>query len=331
MTVSHRRRGLVFILAGPTGAGKNTIMNGVLERAEALRQLPTATTRPIRENELQGREHLFVNAAEFDRMIADNELLEWQWVHTNRYGVPRRTIEAAIDNEEDIIADIDVLGATYTRSLYPDNVVLIFVQPCELDDLHETVRKRLLDRGESEQEIATRLERVDMEMQFAPLCDYLIINDDEIEAAVETLHSIIRAERSRRNLVNLRTRFGLSRHRLVYRGVVLGICEAQVLCSEADFTLPHTATAIGELPAEAARRAIVGVVPTITATDDSFVGDPIHTQLVELERLDALEMWYVLPLANKLQPTEGWAWKPLSAANLPQSVRKRLEEHTERT
>ena len=121
--------GLLFVLAGPTGAGKNTLMNAVLEANLDLSQLPTATTRGIRPTEQQGREHLFVSHAEFERMITDHELLEWQKVHTNLYGVPKQTMEDSLAQSLDRIMDVDVLGALTLFRLYPRNIVLIFIQP----------------------------------------------------------------------------------------------------------------------------------------------------------------------------------------------------------
>ncbi len=115
--------GLLFVIVGPAGVGKNALMNSVLDRVSDLRQLPTATTRGIRPDEQAGREHLFVSVGEFQRMIADNELLENQEVHGNFYGVPRLTVEQAIAQEHDLIADIDVLGATALHNNFPDHTV----------------------------------------------------------------------------------------------------------------------------------------------------------------------------------------------------------------
>jgi guanylate kinase len=189
--------GLLFVIVGPAGVGKNALMNTVIERFTDLRQL--TTTRGVRPGEQPGREHLFVSVSEFQRMLAANELLESQLVHENYYGVPRKTVETAIANGTDLIADIDVLGAAALRSNFPQQTVLIFLQPPSKDEL----RRRMNKRGENPIEIEKRMKRVEMEMAYAPECDYLIIND-EMEKASEILYGIVLAERARRELLKLR-------------------------------------------------------------------------------------------------------------------------------
>lgn len=189
------------MLVGPPGVGKNTLMNTVLNRFNDLTQLPTATTRAPRATEVQGREHLFVSHEEFNRMNQADELLESQEVHGEWYGMPKATVEAAIANGQDLIADIDVNGATILRAAYPNSAVLIFIRPASLDDL----RTHMQNRGETQAEIEKRMRRVEMEMHYAPLCDYLITNENgSIEKAQESLYGIILAERSHRDLLNLR-------------------------------------------------------------------------------------------------------------------------------
>lgn len=195
---SSRQWGLLFVLVGPPGVGKNAMMNTVLSQIPSLRQLPTATTRPMRPNEQEGREHLFVSPAEFQRMIDEGDLIEWQVVHGYQYGTPRSTVQQAMSAGQDLIADIEVLGATYLRSIFPENVVLIFVQPPSVDELVH----RMHNRGETESEIQKRMQRVEMEMRYAAQCDYLITNDS-IDRASDILRSIILAEYSRRDLKRL--------------------------------------------------------------------------------------------------------------------------------
>lgn len=197
---SDRQWGLLFVLVGPPGVGKNAMMNSVLDQITSLRQLPTATTRPIRPTEQHGREHLFVTQDEFQRMIDQNDLIEWQIVHGHQYGTPRSTVQQAMSAGQDLIADIEVLGATYLRSAFPENVILIFVQPPSLTELIH----RMHTRGETEAEIQKRMQRVEMEMRYAPECDYLITNDS-VERASDILRGIILAEYSRRDLKRLQT------------------------------------------------------------------------------------------------------------------------------
>lgn len=201
--------GLLFVMVGPAGVGKNAIMNEVLHELPDLHQLPTATTRPMRDTEQQGREHWFVTEAEFRRMEKNHELIESQVVHKHLYGTPRQTIERAMQDGRDLIADIEVLGATYLHTAYPSNTVLIFVEPPSVDELIA----RMAKRGETQEEINTRLQRVEMEMQYAPQCDYLITNyHNHLAQSSLILHGIVIAERSRRALQQLRLRTASLQH-----------------------------------------------------------------------------------------------------------------------
>lgn len=193
--------GLLFILVGPPGVGKNAIMNTVMGRLADLHQVATATTRSMRPNEEQGREHLFLNREAFQQMIDRDELVEWQTVHEHLYGTPRASVESAIMHEADVIADIEVLGATYLHSMYPHNVIRVFIQPPSVEELINRMSKR----GETQEAIELRMRRVDMEMAYAPHCDYLITNVD-LEASSEILYSIVLAERSKRAVLQLRAK-----------------------------------------------------------------------------------------------------------------------------
>lgn len=317
VSISQERLGLLFILVGPTGAGKNTIMNGVLAEIPSLQQLPTATTRPIRPNEQEGREHHFVTEDEFRRMIDEQELLEWQNVHGRLYGVPRGTVEHLIVNQLDRIADIDVLGALVVRSMYPDNVILVFVQPGKDENVVETIRERLKQRNESPEEIQRRLHRVEMEMDYASYCDYLVINED-IDTAVETMKAIIIAEHSRRDLMNLRARNEHPRHRLLMTSAGLAIFNGKMLHREN--MLPKERVCEGELPQEAATRALE---PLLSPTNTDF-RTPIYITLQEHKYHEEMTYWYHFPSESITELPEGWSWKPISEANLPEDVLNQL-------
>lgn len=187
------RPGVFFILVGPPGAGKNALIYNILKTTPTLQQLATVTTRDPRPTEKQGREHFFVSVPEFQQMIADHALLEWQEVHQGRfYGVPRQKVEEHLTSGQGLIADVDVLGASYIRTLYPENVRLIFVMPPTV----ETLRERMQIRGETPAEIETRMKRVAMELEYAALCDHVVINDDLDEATAQ-LAGIIQSETER--------------------------------------------------------------------------------------------------------------------------------------
>ena len=183
------------MLVGPTAVGKTTLIKQILGQVPELAQIPTATTRPIRTTEREGREHYFFDDAGFQRLIDSGALLEHQEVHDFQYGIIQARLEEALAAGRDLIADIEVLGAAVLRETFPANVALIFVSPPDIATLEE----RIHTRGDHPDEIERRLGRVAFEMQFAPLCKYLIVNDDLDTAAAE-LMSVITAERRQRAL-----------------------------------------------------------------------------------------------------------------------------------
>lgn len=185
------RPGTFYILVGPGGVGKNALMNAVLDRLDNLRQLPTATTRAPRAGEQQGIHHIFVDVEEFQRMIRDGEFLEHQEVHPGKfYGVPRSKIAEAVDAGEDLIADIEFKGATIIRESYPEDTVAIFVSPPSIASLIQ----RMTDRQDNQTDINNRLNRMSSEMIYAPLCDYVLVNDD-FDKAIDELEALIDARR----------------------------------------------------------------------------------------------------------------------------------------
>lgn len=327
MTTPQRRLGLVFVLVGPPGAGKNALMNAVLPRIPNLKQFPTATTRPIRPTEQQGREHLFVTHPEFQDLIDSHALIEHQTVHGELYGMPRATVEAAISDERDLIADIEVLGATYLRSLYPDNAVLIFIQPPSLQDLKD----RMQTRGETPEEIAKRLRRVDMEMQYAPLCDYLITNA-RLEEASEILYAIVLAERSRRDLLNLRVERHLPRHKFTYSAAVIPVCGQDVLCRDGNPPVPTAQITHGEAPHDAALRALHQELDLLPKADLLAQGQltqpfilPAALTSVEQAHYEQLIFVFLYRLPERIPPPADWRWMPYQQANLPPVVQEMIQ------
>jgi guanylate kinase len=184
-------RGLLFVFSGPSGVGKNTIMKKVMEAMPDLRQLPTATTRPPRDDEQEGREHEFLNEEMFRRRILDKALIEWQIIHDKGvYGVPRRTIQDAILGGRLVVADVDVLGAMHLKKEFDGYVALIFVKAPDAQTLEGRIRKR--EEGISETDLAARLRRADFELGFADKYDHEIINkENELDEAVADALDII--------------------------------------------------------------------------------------------------------------------------------------------
>lgn len=329
MTSSEKRLGLLFTLVGPGGVGKNALINMVLAQLDNLRQLPTATTRPIRPNEQQGREHLFVTRQEFQQMIDTGALLEWQEVHPGRfYGVPRHAIENAIIADENLIADIEVYGATILRNRYPDNVILIFVAPPSMSEL----LTRMQERGDSQGEIDKRLQRVALEMPYAPTCDYMIINDNMAHAA-ENLKAIILAERSRSALANHRVANGLPRHRLTYAASVLLLYNDEILITEVTEALPMSRFFMGELPHEAALRVLsetVNIQPDInnlrgnTPIETSTYLPPLAVENIPQAQFEQITFTYLYTPSERIPAPEGWQWRSLEDIVLSDSLMRAL-------
>ena len=324
MTVAPNRLGLFFILVAPAGAGKNALMNRVMARVGGLRQLPTATTRPQREGEEQGREHLFVSPDEFKHMLANDQLLEHQEVHGRYYGVPRSTVEAAMDSGEDLIADIDYLGAHYTRSQYPDNVVLIFVQPPSV----QTLIQRMRNRGDNEAEICRRLLRVPAELAFATECDYLIVNED-IDAAAETLYGIVIAARSHREILRLRGLGDQPRHHPYdTMSAAIVVYEDQLAWGDNLPYLPLAPVGKNETPVAAALRAARETLG-IALDGDSLIHltppkpdlvPPASVTFMDSDHGQQVVLLYICRVTSPVDLPPGWSWKPQAEAHLPQMI-----------
>jgi guanylate kinase len=183
--------GCLFILVGPSGVGKNTIMRDVMQRVPGLRQLPTATTRPPRPEETEGVQHYFVSLDRFNEMWANGDLLEHQEVHPGKwYGVPRDLTRQALGAGTAMIADIDIYGAQALKAAFPDHVITIFVRPPSLDAL----RERLRERGENDLE--DRFRRAEMELSRAAECDYQVVND-VLETCVSEVTAIVQRQLQR--------------------------------------------------------------------------------------------------------------------------------------
>jgi guanylate kinase len=327
LTTSHNLPGLLFFLVGPPGAGKNALINIILAEMDDIGQLATATTRPRRPTEQQGREHHFITPGEFQTMIADNNLLEWQQVHHNLYGIPRETVEAALARGHDLTADIDVLGATYIRSLYPENVVLIFIRPPSINELENRMRQR----GEPETEIVQRMKRVAMEMAYAPVCDYEILNDD-LERAAEKLRAIIHQERQR--AAGQRNRF-----RFLHTVQVLAVHGGEILTRTTSPHFPQGLIERGEIPHLAALRVLQQQIQLDPAQISLYADPetPHHGSFTPPARLEVIPhadesreimFMYIALLATRITPPDGWEWCRIEAVDLPVDIQALLSPHS---
>ena len=204
MNSSKQLPGVIFVLIGPGGAGKNAIMKALMAENQRIRQLATATTRQMRADEAQGREHLFVSASRFEQMIEAGELLEHQEVTPGKYyGIPRQTVADSLTAGEVRIADIEVLGAKALAAAYAENIVQIYIAAPGADQNEQltVLRKRMQERADPYTDIDQRLQRAAaLELPYQNQCDYVVVNDS-LPAAVERTRRIIQRELAARDLV----------------------------------------------------------------------------------------------------------------------------------
>ena len=187
------RRGIIFILSAPSGAGKTTISRAALSGIGGLEASVSLTTRAPRGGEVDGSDYRFVSVEEFQRSREAGELAEWAQVFDASYGTPRGPIERAVSDGRDILLDIDIQGAKQIKKVYGPDAVTIFVLPPSFAELEERLRGRAT---EDEAAIKRRLARAYSEATAYPEYDYLIINSD-IPTSIEELRAVVAAERLR--------------------------------------------------------------------------------------------------------------------------------------
>jgi guanylate kinase len=188
------RRGLMFVLSSPSGAGKTTLSRLLMERTGGLRMSVSATTRPMRPGEVEGRDYMFVDHARFEEMVKRQELLEWATVFDNRYGTPRGPVEAALSAGQDVLFDIDWQGTQQLREKARADVVSVFILPPSAADLEKRLHSRAQD---SAGVIQARMSRASHEMSHWAEYDYIVINH-EVDEAFAEVQSILKAERLKR-------------------------------------------------------------------------------------------------------------------------------------
>ncbi|RZM03115.1 MAG: guanylate kinase [Sphingomonas sp.] len=190
-----KRRGVLFVLSSPSGAGKSTIARMLLADEEGLEMSVSATTRPIRPGEVDGKDYHFVDLEEFRRMVSADEFLEWAHVFDNRYGTPRAQVEALLDAGKDVLFDIDWQGAQQLFQIAGGDVVRVFIFPPSMPELRERLEKRATDSAEV---IDARMARATNEVSHWDGYDYVLVNDD-VDACFRGVKTILAAERLKRS------------------------------------------------------------------------------------------------------------------------------------
>ncbi len=194
MSSERDHRGLMLVVSSPSGAGKTSLSRRlVADNAELVLSI-SATTRPPRPGELDGREYHFLARAAFDDLVAKGDFLEWAEVHEHRYGTPRSPVAEAVGSGRDVLFDIDWQGAARVAAASPDEVVRVFVLPPSMADLARRLHGRAQD---AEDVIQRRLQRAYGEIGHWDEYDYVIVNED-FDAAYAELTNIYRAERLKR-------------------------------------------------------------------------------------------------------------------------------------
>lgn len=186
-------KGILIVVSGFSGAGKGTLMKELLKNYPGQYTLSiSATTRQPRDGEAHGREYFFITKEEFEKMIAEDQLIEYARYVDNYYGTPRAYVEQKLEEGKDVILEIEIQGAMKVKEAFPETVLLFVTPPtaCEL-------KNRLTGRGtESEAVIDSRLRRAVEEADGMDRYDYLVVNDD-LEICTKELHDIIQGEHRR--------------------------------------------------------------------------------------------------------------------------------------
>lgn len=187
----YRRQGIFFVVTGPSGVGKTTVMERLLEADEGLTYSVSHTTRDPRPNEVHGEDYYFVDEEEFERVRAQSGFIEWAEIYGDYYGTSREEVDRIRREGLDPFLDIDVQGAEQLRDDSGLDAVFVFLAPPSLEDLEKRISRR---GSESEERMRERLRVAGDEITRIPEFDYLVVNDD-LEVTVSQLYSVVSAER----------------------------------------------------------------------------------------------------------------------------------------
>jgi guanylate kinase len=188
------RRGLMFVLSSPSGAGKTTLSRLLMQKVGGLQMSVSVTTRPMRPGEVEGKDYFFVDQKRFDEMAARGDLLEWAPVFGKSYGTPRAPVETALSEGRDVLFDIDWQGTQQLREKAGPDVVSVFILPPSAADLEKRLHTRAQD---SDEVIRGRMDRASHEMSHWAEYDYIVVNEN-VDYAFAEVQSILKAERLKR-------------------------------------------------------------------------------------------------------------------------------------
>jgi guanylate kinase len=185
---------LLIVISGPSGAGKDTVLQRMKERELPFHFVVTATTRPKRDNEVHGRDYFFVSKDEFARMIDEDELIEWAIVYGDYKGIPKQQVREALKSGKDVVMRIDVQGAGTVRKLASE-AVLIFIT---VESEQELVRRLNERKTETSDTLNLRIATAKQELKRIDAFDYVVLNRDfHLDETVEAIRAIIQAEHHR--------------------------------------------------------------------------------------------------------------------------------------
>lgn len=184
----------MLVLSSPSGAGKSTISRALLDQNPDLTMSVSATTRPMRPGEVEGRDYYFINQEKFDEMVAAKEFLEHATVFGNSYGTPRLPVMDALNDGLDVLFDVDWQGTQQIRGNALEDLVSIFILPPSIEELERRLQTRAQD---TEEVVQSRMAKATSEMSHWAEYDYVIINED-IQRSVREANAIFSAERQKR-------------------------------------------------------------------------------------------------------------------------------------
>lgn len=193
--VDISRRGMMLVLSSPSGAGKTSISRRLLAEEEGIVMSVSATTRPPRPGEVDGKDYYFYSPETFARTVAEDGFLEHATVFDNSYGTPKKPVWESLNAGQDVLFDVDWQGTSKLKESAKEHLVSVFILPPSVEELES----RLKGRGQdSDEVVAGRMARAKSEMSHYAEYDYIIINDD-LDKSVESVKSILRAERLKKD------------------------------------------------------------------------------------------------------------------------------------